>query len=43
MGISFIPGWVIYGLEVVAAIAVAWLAMLGIVCLVIMRGSRVFK
>jgi hypothetical protein len=41
--LAIIPGWVVYGLKVVVSIAVGWLAMLGIVCLVFSRGSRVFK
>jgi hypothetical protein len=44
MGVlAIIPGWVVYGLKVVVSIAVGWLAILGIVCLVFSRGSRVFK
>jgi hypothetical protein len=44
MGVlAIIPGWIIYGLKVVVSIIVAWLAMLGVVVLVFLRGSRVFK
>jgi hypothetical protein len=36
-------GILIYGLKVIAAIVVAWLAMLGVVVLVFLMGSRVVK
>jgi hypothetical protein len=41
--LAIIPGWVVYGLKVVVSIAVGWLAMLGIVCLVFLRRSRLIK